>query len=470
MYAQIEVEGVRVDPIFTDPYTGRYRIALPADASYSLRVTPQYAGYQPTVAAVDLDGDGVRRDVTLAVDAERCTAAGYDWTYPGAFSDFEGGTKPEGWTVVDSTGNGGWVFDDPGSRGNQTGGSGGFAIFDGTYLPDFQPFDSELITPAADLSDVDAPVLDLDLDYVGTSNAVGEIDLSLDGGETWTNVWRARGGYQGQPLTVDLPQAANRTNVRVRFHYQTINYGWWQLDNVMLGERNCSPTPGGLIAGQVHDANTGDGLSHVRVESVDAPAEHTLTEATPADPGLDEGFFWMFSSQTGSRAFTASRSAYETATARADVDPDAVTRVDLSLDAGRLVAKPNQVEADLAMGSSTDRTVTLTNDGRAPVTVDLRERGGDFDLMSAYAGAPRQRIEGDFSPDRSAPTAGLEAPRRPHRTTRPGPASPTFPRRCATTASSRLRTAPCTRSVAGTGSDRSTTPTPTTRTAAPGPP
>jgi N-acetylneuraminic acid mutarotase len=186
----------------------------------------------------------------------------------------------------------------------------------------------------------------------------------------------------------------------VRFHYRTINAGWWSLDNVMLGERNCSPTPGGLVAGHVRDGNTGDYLNGATVAAKDRPADSTQTAATPADTALDDGFFWMFASPSAQQSFVAKRAAYEPDTRQSVVAPDHLARLDFTLEAGHLVAEPSGITAKVRMGRSASRDVTLTNDGAAPVSVNLRERGSDFELLAADAGAAAQHIDGTFGPGR----------------------------------------------------------------------
>ena len=88
----------------------------------------------------------------------------------------------------------------PAVAGNLTGGEGGFAVMDSDfYGPDGQQ-DTELVSPIIDLSGVDDPVITFNTDYLSLSDTV-DVDLSIDGGATWTNVWRR---------TADLPRAGVR--------------------------------------------------------------------------------------------------------------------------------------------------------------------------------------------------------------------------------------------------------------------
>ena len=99
---------------------------------------------------------------------------------------------------------------------------------------------------------------------------------------------------------MDLSQAAGKPAVQVRFHF-TASFGWyWEVDDVFLGDHTCAPTPGGLVVGQVLDKNTGAGINGASITSADQPAEKATSAATPDDPNLGDGFYWMFSSITGS--------------------------------------------------------------------------------------------------------------------------------------------------------------------------
>jgi subtilisin family serine protease/N-acetylneuraminic acid mutarotase len=400
LYARITVVGEQLDSIFTDPYTGEYSLELPSNSTYTLRITPQLPGYEVVEEVVETGVGELRLDLEVPIDAESCNAPGYDWAVTGASSSFDEPAVPEGWSVTDNNGAGGvWRFDDPGNQGNRTGGTGGFAIFDGTVLPDGTRWDSTLMTPVADLTDVPDPVLTFNIDYTAQSPgiATGEIDLSLDGGQTWANVWRrTSGGQRRQPVQINLPQAAGEPEARIRFRYTTINTGWWQIDDVVFGVEFCAPVRGGLVAGQVSDANTDAFLAGAEISGEASPEPVAVSATTPNDPALPDGFYWLFSSGVGAQQFTARRAGYEPNLRQVNVAPHWVTRNDFVLEAGLLVADPESVSTTQTLGDSTTRQVTFTNEGTAPVDVELREEGGNSEILTATAGASVQRVEGNI--------------------------------------------------------------------------
>jgi len=402
MYARVSVEGAPT-PVYTDPFTGHYELKLPANTAHTVRVIAQYPGYEDVEQVVETAGESMTHDVEVPVDAESCNAAGYDWGVSGIRSHFDDTTAPEGWSVIDNNDSGAvWRFDDPAGRGNQTGGSGGFAAFNADALPNFVEYDTTLVTPVADLTGVSDPVLTFLTDYRATTNATGEIDVSLDGGETWTNVWRrTNGGLRGLRVTIDLPQAADQAQVQARFHYSTINVGFWQIDDLVLGVEHCDPQDGGLVAGHVVDGNTD---AYLNGATIAGGAAEVKTAATPSDPGLDDGFYWTVTDGAGPTEFTATRAAYEPATQLVEVATGSTVRADFTLQAGHLVIEPSTVSTTQELGTQENHQVTLTNDGAAPVDVTLRETGGTSSVLAAQAGAPVHRIETAVSPGWSGST------------------------------------------------------------------
>jgi N-acetylneuraminic acid mutarotase len=402
LYARITVDGVPGGPRFTDPETGRYELELPTNATYTLRISAEYPGYLAATETVVLGTADVVRDVSLRVEPNGCTAPGYRIQINGLQEAFEATTTPPGWSVINHTPSGGWVFQDLGNRGNLTGGSGGFAIIDSDQLGSGNTQDTEMRTPVLDLTGVAAPSIGFNSDFRGFSNSFGDLDLSLDGGTTWTtlqhNVNSARGPRFEQ---VALPQAANQAAVQIRWRYVGTWAWWWEVDNVFVGERLCVPIRGGLVVGRVTDANTGLAINGATVRSDDRPAESAVTAPTPGDPFLGDGFYWMFSSLTGSHPFSASRSRYVTNTKNVNVLVNSARRVDFALGAGRIVVNPTAIEREIRMGNSVNVTLNVRNNGAAPANVTLGERDAGFEMMRQFGpGAALQRIPGQYSPHR----------------------------------------------------------------------
>lgn len=399
LYATVSAQGVPGGPVYTDPATGSYSLTLPADSTYTLHVTANYPGYKPVDKAVQVGDADQSLNVAVPVDSASTDAPGYTVHLDGPTEPFTSTTAaPEGWSVTNADGTtGGWVFNDPGSRGNRTGGSGGFANVDSDTIGQGLHQDSSLLSPSYDLSGNADPLLSFDTDYKEFSNSTASVDVSADGGTTWTSVWKqTTTSVTGKHVEIPLSDFGGKSDVRLRFHYTGTWAYWWQLDNVFVGKRSFDPVPGGLVVGIVKDANTKDGVNGATVTSTDHPDDHATTVATPDDPNLGDGFYWFFSHITGKHQVTAAASHYTGASAKAAIAADGTVERDLSLKAGRIKVTPASIDKTVAWGKSTSQVLTIKNTGSAPATVTLGETPGGAVVQKA--GAPLNLVAGHYSP------------------------------------------------------------------------
>ncbi len=403
LYAKITVVGDPRGPIYTDPSTGRYSVDLPTGATYTLHVdaagAPGYAS-QDVQVTIGSATSGVRKDVQLRIDGDRCTAPGYAFDYDGigtGFGGWTGKTPQDGWTIGDNYAQGQtWAFNDPGKHGNLTGDTGNFAIVDsGLYGYGVQS--TTLTTPVVDLSGVSAPEIGFDTDYLLMFNwsTIG-VSLSLDGGSTWTNVWRHFSPNLNGHVDIPIPQAAGKSSVKVQFQYNGHWHGWWELDNVFVGTRSCDAVPGGLVNGVVRDANTGHGLVGATVTGAGSTA---TSIATPDDPTAPDGFYSLFSARTGQTPLTASDGKYTAAHGAVRIRTDAAVAKNWNLDAGHLTVKPGAITASVTLGKADTVPITFRNNGTASLHVDISERDGGVPPapQAAGRGAALKRVKADVT-------------------------------------------------------------------------
>lgn len=182
-------------------------------------------------------------------------------------------------------------------------------------------------------------------------------------------------------------------------------YGGTSASAVFVGKRAYEPVAGALVAGSVTDANTGEGVVGATVVNADAAQDKATTAATPDDPALGGGFYWMFTTKTGSHTFTASKSRYTDAARTVDVAPDSTNRADFGLKAGKLVINPGSVDKTVDWGKAAAQNLTVKNTGGAPATLTLGEQPGGF-TMKSTGGAPLNLVKGDYSPLSAAKADG----------------------------------------------------------------
>src|SRR5690606_35315948 len=169
-------------------------------------------------------------------------------------------------------------------------------------------------------------------------------------------------------------------------------------------------------------------LNGATVSTVADPTRRTTTVATPDDPALDDGFYWLVDEGGGSAGVTATADGYEAQTRPGSMGAGRPpSRRDFHLPAGRLTVEPDPLTGSVVAGRTTEVTLVVTNTGTAPAQVELRERDGTHeiprvpDLLGTGGRADVVRVEGEFSPDASGATLTPTVPARPGH---PGPHGP----------------------------------------------
>ena len=389
LFARIEFTSASTDPVeaYSDPETGQYAADLADATTYSAVVTAVGAGYAPAAGTVVTAGAPLDADWTLVASA-LCNAPGYATGSfgPPVFSEsFDAGVIPPGWTVETSSGEPWKVLTgaDPCSggfpEGNQTGGSGPYAIANGlcTFFED-----SYLVTPPIDLSSIGNAAIRWANDFLdGGSGDTAEVEVSIDGGTSWTSVWKASGSIPGPgTITADMSFAAGHANVRVRFHNSAFFGLWWEVDDVAIGPVACVSLPGGLVVGTVSSANTGLGLSGATVTAL---ADGSSTTTAPA-PEQGDGYYSIFAPGSGAQDFEAAAEHHASVTKTATITPDEVARLDFALPAGLLDASPRPLSAIVNPGGTQSVTLDVTNTGTGDGRFVLHE----VDVPPPPAGEP----------------------------------------------------------------------------------
>ncbi|MEW2546844.1 kelch repeat-containing protein [Streptomyces sp. NPDC047002] len=409
LYARIGVAG---DPnaVWTDPATGAYRVTLPRDADFTLDVAAVSPGYRALTRKIHVGARPVTVDLRLTADPWTATAPGYAVHLTGPTETFDSSTAPpSGWTVSNAEGTtGGWEFDDPAHEGNQTGGKGSFAVVDSTYYGWDASQDTELTSPVYDFTGKDTPELAFDTMYTYNPARMDfGVEASDDGGATWKTVWSPADTvyYAGPtPVVVPLTDYAGAPSVQLRFHYAASGAWYWGVDDVFVGQRDFTPTPGGIVTGTVRDGNTGLAATGAAVAEGGHPAVRTQAVATPEDPTLDDGYFSLFVPGPGRHTLTAAKSNYAVHSRALTVRADRTTAASYSLKAGRLSVRPGSFEAIAAPGKQVTRKLRVTNTGTATATLTLGEQAGT-PLGDGARGAPLSRRRGDYPLGRAPATA-----------------------------------------------------------------
>jgi hypothetical protein len=421
LYAKIVITapGAPTFSLYTDPVSGYYAQQLVQGVTYNFAITSVAPGYAVGGGSLDLGGfapagAAVVKNWTLSADLLACRAPGYSFV-PGTLVDenFNAGVLPPGWSV-ESSGTPPWkVFGgaDPCGLfpGNQTGGSGSYAIVNSNCDGFLAQADTNLVTPPVDMTGVASPALHFSSDFTIVNDGspqLGTVDLSIDGGATWTNVLTMDTSYPGPSLwDFPIPDAANQATVKVRFHYEGFWAWWWQVDDVLLGvpggePGSCEVGSGGLIVGNVHDANNGSGLNGAVVENIGGGS--TKTFATPDDPAQDDGLYILYA-DSGSQSVKASMANYASDQKSTLVVPGSTVRLDFTLLSGHLSAAPTPLNARVDVNGTDDQTLTLTNTGGAEANFSIIEINAPLLQNKTVGFADKQKIRQNLvrNPERS---------------------------------------------------------------------
>ncbi len=169
------------------------------------------------------------------------------------FEDFEAGMPPS-WSIIDNETNGYvWILesDNTDPKGNKTGGTGDCAIADVDALGSGNTMDTELHTASFDLSGfVDAQLVFKaaynDLNSGG--NDLGEVDISIDGGNSWDNLISWDEDHMGEDIVVSLLPYVGNPDCIISFHYIATGWQWYfEVDDVeVIGYNELIPPEGWL--------------------------------------------------------------------------------------------------------------------------------------------------------------------------------------------------------------------------------
>ena len=248
--------------------------------------------------------------------------------------------------------------------------------------------DGYLTSPAIDLSPGAGSSLLLSWwQWLQTESGYDFASVEVNDGTSWTEVYTTSGiiTTDWAEVSVLLDPGYGVSNFQVRFRLQSdgsLTYPGFYADDVRVEIYTgvppalpCKVPSGGLVVGNVYDANTGDGLNDAAVASSERAA---TTQATPYDEALNEGFYTMFAA-AGPQVLTATMTdGYGAEIQTPTVVLSSTIRQDFNLPAGLLAFAPSSLQVTLDMGISTTRPFTLSNVGGSAAAFELRERDTGF--------------------------------------------------------------------------------------------
>jgi len=153
--------------------------------------------------------------------------------------DFNGAALPAGWTVNDNStgGSGPWTF--VSNYGAHSLDGTPFAMVDSDGYGQSVTEDTELISPAVDVSALSNVFISFD-QYYNTYTGADTADVDVYDGTQWVNVFSTNsdiGAWEAPNHQIIDVTAYKNANFQVRFHYYNANWEWyWAVDNVIIYE------------------------------------------------------------------------------------------------------------------------------------------------------------------------------------------------------------------------------------------
>jgi len=244
LWAKIDIRTgtTLVQTLYTSPWNGYYEVELPNGLTYEFTVHSMYQGYVDEVRPVTVASADQVQNFTLV--GASGNPAYICYLQGGINEQFEGDFPPAGWTVKNNASNPGniWKRNDQWGRANLTLGSGTCADADSDRAGSGSgPFDTELWSPP-----IQMPATPRNLRfksaYRSFTGQTGTLDVSTNGGNTWTNLFTITTTAVSEP-TIDMAAYAGQTII-LRWKFVSPNYAWyWQIDDVRTETPPIPPPP-----------------------------------------------------------------------------------------------------------------------------------------------------------------------------------------------------------------------------------
>ncbi|MGH8128344.1 MAG: kelch repeat-containing protein, partial [Gammaproteobacteria bacterium] len=238
--------------------------------------------------------------------------------------------------------------------------------------PNNVPFDTSIVTPPISATSLHgATTLRYKANYREYEGPEAlDLDITTDGGTTWTTIrhWTTSyGGFLALPGVSEqldigsyLPSSGD-FQLRWRYYSPGGFVEYAMIDDVEIGA--CDPVPGGLVMGQVSDANSGNGILGAHVADGNGTGSDTVENYS--DPNLPVGFYLFFDA-AGQHTLSASAyNNYASQTAGITLNNNSVVMQNFALKSAQLGVAPGQFTLHVMVNSSATASFALSNTGSA---------------------------------------------------------------------------------------------------------
>jgi hypothetical protein len=194
--------------------------------------------------------------------------------------------------------------------------------------------------------------------------ASGVFQVTLSAGTYTAKVAAVASGYQAASFGFSVQAGAGPFNFPLQAAPTPCSAPGYQKGTGSA----CVAQPGGLLSGNVKDANTGAPLNGA---TVSLGASTATTISVPSDPGQPGGFYTLFGPAGPQTPTAAMSGGYHPQTLPVTLAADATTHQDFALTAGKLSSALALVSAVIGQNGTGIWPLDLTNSGASPVHYTL---------------------------------------------------------------------------------------------------
>ncbi len=377
---------------YTDPSSGYYSVTVGLGVTHTINIDAVVPGYLPGTLTFNLTDDSTK-DFALNVDTLACEAPGYqpgDYLLEESFDSIM--TFPaEGWAQVVVTGTNGLWSTDTAANDGDAGEVG--PTHSGARLAAFNSWTAGVgeaarlyRTTGLDLSGYSGAGVSFWVMHYQKWNAADRVQLqiSTDGGTSWDNVGDAvlrddgTQGWARYTRDISAYTGPGMTDVRIAF----MGISDWgndlHIDDVLLYQLPMicdAPGGGGLVVGNVYDANSNNEINGVTVSNDSGESVKT------ADQDIESGFYAIYS-PPGDRVFTATLGNYIPATATVAVVLSDTAWQDFTLVAPIMDITPSSLSSAQAPDTRVIQSLTINNPGTADLHWSITGGGTEINVVS----------------------------------------------------------------------------------------
>ncbi len=384
LFASVDVGGYPGGlTVWTDPVSGYYSVTLPEGYVFDLTVSAWVGGYLDANRSIGPLTGNATENFALEVDAVACNAPGYDpGGGTGSFYDFEAnnggfvGANDWEWGVYSWAGTCETSYPPPSAH---SGAHMWGTVLNGCYN---NLGATSVLSFSADLTGLTSSMLQW-WDWYDVFETFDHSEVYVNGAQVYDRATTYVIPTAWEQHSVDLtPYVGGVVTIEFRMYATAVvERAGWYIDDVLVGEPGCTFPTGGLVVGNVYDANTNIPLNGANVENEDGFAATTV-----AAPGLAGDGFYALYSPAGSKVFTATLAGYGPATQTPTVLAGDTIRQDFDLGIGQPAVEPATLHAVVGLGLSNTLQLTVSNLGNASFTYEFEERDDGFVPISLLAG------------------------------------------------------------------------------------